>query len=340
MMHSALFSPLDQQDEFSPQLLAYADSHSFLPNQPWSAQGPTFSTQGNSSFSPDCDLTDARLFERAQAYFHPDFDKSIYPSLINSTPNGINSSANNCCWLSTNGNNYPSRENLSHLGRNIRNVHHAVQASIIRNLAQDRQRDAAQARLIKQLINNRAASRNRMGLAQALLAGQQVPPQVLAQLLVEDAVLDHMGATMITRMLEDSETNRNADQIIVDVAAGHVHGAHSQQQAIEHNNFLVDTLRAKAVQHLTAPDARARFASPDHVATILQTLWEAQQVQPAVVTPQGIQYCRGSGQFSRYAGIPAAYGTTTQTEQCESHGRWNPAMSCGGGGGGVNVPVQ
>ncbi|KAI9338509.1 hypothetical protein BDR26DRAFT_919406 [Obelidium mucronatum] len=174
---------------------------------------------------------------------------------------------------------------------NIQQRYQSVKANIVSELVEDRQRDEHQANLIKQLTKKSSTTRNRMGLVQALLAGQKVPRAVIAQLLVEDFVMDHVAESIINKILVDSVTNRNADHIIYDLASGNVHVPHQNQAAVERENFLFDQLAAKATQCVTAPHANKRILTGQAIGDVLDTLARAQQVgYGACVTPSGVEF--------------------------------------------------
>ncbi|ORY44177.1 hypothetical protein BCR33DRAFT_717253 [Rhizoclosmatium globosum] len=177
--------------------------------------------------------------------------------------------------------------------------HNHSGANIVDELVQDRQRDELQADLIKQLIKKSSTTTNRMGVVQALLSGQNIPKSTVAKLLTQDFIMDQVTQGLVTKILDDKVTNRNADHIIYDLVTGNPHLPHpNQRAAVERENFLIDDLTAKAVQRVTSPYANQRFAS----AIVLQRLgvfcgcW-AQTGIDAIATPFGVQYgsCGGIG---------------------------------------------
>ncbi|KAI9338535.1 hypothetical protein BDR26DRAFT_863036 [Obelidium mucronatum] len=207
---------------------------------------------------------------------------------------------------------------------NIQQRYQSVKANIVSELVEDRQRDEHQANLIKQLTKKSSTTRNRMGLVQALLAGQKVPRAVIAQLLAEDFVMDHVAESIINKILADSITNRNADHIIYDLASGNLHIPHHNQAAVERENFLFDQLTAKAAQRVTAPHANKRIVTVQAIGDVFDTLARAQQVgYDACVTPNGVEFgsCGQWGvnnQFGNhpfYGGI-GAFGNAQQQMWC------------------------
>ncbi|KAI9338546.1 hypothetical protein BDR26DRAFT_863053 [Obelidium mucronatum] len=208
---------------------------------------------------------------------------------------------------------------------NIQQRYQSVKANIVSELVEDRQRDEHQANLIKQLTKKSSTTRNRMGLVQALLAGQKVPRGVIAQLLAEDFVMDHVAESIINKILVDSVTNRNADHIIYDLASGNVHVPHYNQAAVERENFLFDQLTAKLTQRMTTPHANKRIVTVQAIGDVFDTLSRAQQVgYGARVTPNGVEFgsCGGNaqgngGQFgNQFSGGIGGFGNAQQQMWC------------------------
>ncbi|KAI9338513.1 hypothetical protein BDR26DRAFT_1008204 [Obelidium mucronatum] len=218
-------------------------------------------------------------------------------SFNNNYNNGIQSVRGYGIFGARNNNIFGARNN------NIQQRYQSVKANIVSELVEDRQRDEHQANLIKQLTKKSSTTRNRMGLVQALLAGQKVPRAVIAQLLAEDFVMDHVAESIINKILADSVTNRNADHIIYDLASGNVHVPHYNQAAVERENFLFDQLTAKAAQRVTAPHANKRIVTVQAIGDVFDTLARAQQVgYNACVTPSGVEFGSCGGNAQGYGG--------------------------------------
>ncbi|KAJ3026903.1 UNVERIFIED_CONTAM: hypothetical protein HDU68_004874 [Siphonaria sp. JEL0065] len=336
-MQSALFSLLDQQQD--NKFSGYPGSSSNgLRSFDQAHYGPTgFNPLNDNNIScgaaehllsggGDLDWNDGDILGRAREFFHPSSQQygpsgsSGFKPWLNALAagshqqqqqgwnggnfdnfdNGINNG------IGTRGNHSTGNfGNLQRLGGNIRRIHQIAESNIVHELAHDRQRDDIQANLIKHLIKKSSATHNAMSLVQAIASGQEVPLAVVAQLLTQDYIMDHIAQTLITRMLEESTINRNADKIIYDFATGGIHAPVDAglQKDLERDNFLIDTLRTKCVQHVTAPHANKVIANPQHVLSILETLMEAQQRFPALVTPSGIQFGKASGNFGNRNGF-------------------------------------
>ncbi|ORY44068.1 hypothetical protein BCR33DRAFT_717170 [Rhizoclosmatium globosum] len=201
-------------------------------------------------------------------------------------------------------NNQFSSYSHHHSGINARNMMHAAKANIVDELVQDRQRDELQADLIKQLIKKSSTTTNRMGVVQALLSGQNIPKSTVAKLLTQDFIMDQVTQGLVTKILDDKVTNRNADHIIHDLVTGNPHLPHpNQRAAVERENFLIDDLTSKAVQRVTSPYANQRFASADRVANVLESFAAVGQQTgiDAIATPFGVQY-GGIGGLNRLGG--------------------------------------
>ncbi|KAJ3005414.1 UNVERIFIED_CONTAM: hypothetical protein HDU68_004626 [Siphonaria sp. JEL0065] len=166
-----------------------------------------------------------------------------------------------------------------------------------------------------------------MSLVQAIVSGQQVPLAVVAQLITQDYIMDHIAQTLITRMLEESAINRNADKIIYDFATG---GIHAPVDA-----GLQKNLERDCVQHVTAPYANRMIANPQHIQSIMDTLLEAQQRFPAVVTPDGVQFGKSWGSnFNSRNGLSNNIPCSSDSNMNQYSNRVNKRF--GNGFGGVN----
>ncbi|KAI8611312.1 hypothetical protein BC830DRAFT_1172001 [Chytriomyces sp. MP71] len=206
--------------------------------------------------------------------------------------------------------------------RHMHNVHPIEKLNVTKELMEDRQRDEFQAALIQKLLKPTSTTRNRVGLVQALLSGEQVPPTTVAALLAEDWLMDHISASMVGKLVQDGVENRHADHIAYDFATGRAHVPHPHQEILEREvicagfvagdiamtnssslrmqNFIKDQLAAKAVQRLTAPYAHKRIARPEIIEQLLQTLVEATDAgYGATVGPCGVEYC-GRGGYGAY----------------------------------------
>ncbi|KAJ3119457.1 hypothetical protein HK100_000305 [Physocladia obscura] len=163
--------------------------------------------------------------------------------------------------------------------------------NIVDELLEDRERDELQALLIKKLLKPSSTTRNRVGLIQALVSGQNVPPQVVAKLLAEDCVMDHMSKKIIMKLLNDSVNNRHADHIIHDLVLDIPHFPEQSQKNVTRQNFIKDNMTVKHVQKLTAPNASKKIVTPNCISELFETLAEAQEAGfGAFVTPRGIKY--------------------------------------------------
>ncbi|KAJ3109597.1 hypothetical protein HK100_003272, partial [Physocladia obscura] len=167
----------------------------------------------------------------------------------------------------------------------------SVKENIVDELLEDRERDELQALLIKKLLKSSSTTRNRAGIIQALVSGQNIPPQVIAKLLAEDCIMDHMSKKIICKLLQDSVNNRHADHIIHDLVLDVSHLSDQNQKIVTRENFIKDNMTVKHVQKLTAPNASKKIVTPECISEFFETLAEAQEVGfGAFVTPRGVKY--------------------------------------------------
>ncbi|KAJ3124090.1 hypothetical protein HK100_011366 [Physocladia obscura] len=165
-----------------------------------------------------------------------------------------------------------------------------VKTNIVDELLEDRERDELQALLIKKLIKSSSTTRNRVGIIQALVSGQNVAPQTIAKLLAQDCIMDHMSKKIICNLLDDFVANRHADHIIHDLVLNIPHLPDQNQKIVTRENFIKDKMAVKHVQKLTAPNAN-KIVTKDCILDPFEMLTEAENAgYGSRVTPRGIKY--------------------------------------------------
>ncbi|KAJ3278066.1 hypothetical protein HDU79_001897 [Rhizoclosmatium sp. JEL0117] len=97
----------------------------------------------------------------------------------------------------------------------------AAKANIVDKLVQDRQRDELQ---------KSSTTSNRIDVVQALLSGQNISKSIVAKLLTQDYVKDQITQGLVTKILDNKVTNRNAGHIIYDLVTGPPHLPHPNQR--------------------------------------------------------------------------------------------------------------